>query len=163
MYICNNLIRFHWLMNFNFKPIGVIHTAYTKEKNNAPFQSTEGDSKEFYVEIYTEHTKRLHLLDSFTYIYVIYYLHQVTKKPKELVEPPMAQNTKVGLFASRSPNRINPIGLSVVKLKKIQRNKLLISGIDAFDNTPVIDIKPYIKKLDVKSDANNGWVEKENK
>lgn len=148
-------------MKINIKPIGIIHSPYTKEKHNAPFQSNEHDTGDFFIELSSEHVKRLHLLDSFRYIYVLYYLHQGTTSPKELVKPPMAENTEVGLFASRSPNRINPIGLSVVRLKEIKGNKLIISGIDAFNSTPVIDIKPYIKRLDVKSDANNGWVEKE--
>jgi len=66
-------------------------------------------------------------------------------------------SNKVGLFASRSPNRPNPIGISVVKIKRISGNILYISGIDAFDNTPVLDIKPYFDQLDAKTDANTGW------
>ena len=62
------------------------------------------------------------------------------------------------MFASRSPNRPNPIGLSVVKILRIEKNIIAISGIDAFDNTPLLDIKPYIKNLDSKEDANFGWV-----
>lgn len=146
-------------MNYTITPIGFIHTPYTKEKGDAPFQSVETSQGEFYVEVLNEHTKRLDKLDSFTYIYLIYWLDRIQKVPEHLVSPPWTKNTKVGLFASRSPNRINPIGLSIVKVKKIINNRIEISGIDAFDNTPLLDIKPYIKDLDAKHDANYGWLE----
>jgi tRNA (adenine37-N6)-methyltransferase len=146
-------------MTFSIVPIGIIHTPYTSEKCGAPFQSVENADGDFFVEIYPEHRKRLDKLETFTYIYLLYWLDRVTKTPKQLVNPTWIKNTKVGLFASRSPNRINPIGLSVVNVKKIKGSGIEISGIDAFDNTPLIDIKPYIKDLDVKLDANSGWLE----
>jgi tRNA-Thr(GGU) m(6)t(6)A37 methyltransferase TsaA len=64
----------------------------------------------------------------------------------------------VGVFASRSPTRPNPIGLSVVRIKRIEGNVIHVSGLDVFDGTPLLDIKPYIDELDVKKDANLGWV-----
>ncbi|MDY6794065.1 MAG: TrmO family methyltransferase [Actinomycetota bacterium] len=63
------------------------------------------------------------------------------------------------MYASRSPVRPNRIGLSVVRLKSIVDNEILTSGLDVFDGTPVLDIKPYIKDLDTKTDANYGWIE----
>ena len=145
-------------MNLTVTPIGTIHTPYTPEKHNAPFQSVENDDGEFFVEVYPEHTQRLDKLETFTYIYLLYWLDRVNKTPKQLVNPPWIKN-KVGLFASRSPNRVNPIGLSVVKVKQIKENRIEISGIDAYDNTPLLDIKPYIKDLDAKLDANYGWLD----
>ncbi len=76
-----------------------------------------------------------------------------------IVSPPWAGGVNVGVFASRSPDRPNHIGLSIVHIKRIINNEILTSGLDAFDGTPVLDIKPYIKDLDVKSDANYGWIE----
>jgi len=64
---------------------------------------------------------------------------------------------EIGLFASRSPQRPNPIGLSIVRVKEINGNEITISGIDAYNGTPLLDIKPYIQFLDSKEDANNGW------
>ena len=98
-------------------------------------------------------------LDSFTYIYVIYYIDRLTASPKMEVSPPWAAGHRVGLFASRSPVRPNPIGLSVVRIKEIIGNRVYTSGLDVFDGTPLLDIKPYIKDLDSKEDANNGWVD----
>ena len=65
----------------------------------------------------------------------------------------------MGLFASRSPVRPNPIGLSVVRIKKIVGSVVYTSGLDVFDKTPLLDIKPYIKDLDTKLDANYGWLD----
>ena len=63
------------------------------------------------------------------------------------------------MFASRSPDRPNNIGISIVRVKGIVNNEIFIFGLDAFDGTPMIDIKPYINDLDVKHDANYGWVD----
>jgi len=65
---------------------------------------------------------------------------------------------KVGLFASRSPVCPNFIGLSIVQIRSIVNNKIFTSGLDVFDKTPLLDIKPYVKDLDSESDANYGWI-----
>jgi len=145
-------------MKIEFESIGIIHTPYSAE-HRPPFQSIELDPGEFYVEVYPEHEERLDQLDEFSYIYLLYWLDKANRKPKEKVSPPWIKGNTVGLFASRSPNRINPIGLSVVQVKGITNHIINISGIDAFDNTPLIDIKPYIKDVDMKENANNGWLE----
>ncbi|MCD6454814.1 MAG: tRNA (N6-threonylcarbamoyladenosine(37)-N6)-methyltransferase TrmO [Candidatus Aminicenantes bacterium] len=136
------------------KPIGIIKTPY---KRKAPYQPVQ-EEEEFYLEIFPEYMDGLKELETFRYIYVIFYMDRA-KGPKLIVEPPWAGGIKVGLFASRSPNRPNPIGISVVKVKKIAKNRVYISSMDALDGTPLIDIKPYIKHLDSKDDANLGWVE----
>lgn len=110
--------------------------------------------------IYPEYVEGLYRLESFNYIYVLYFLDRVKdREPSMMVFPPWANGKKVGLFASRSPIRPNPIGISVVKLKEINGNVIHISSLDAFDGTPILDIKPYIRDLDTKNDANYGWVE----
>lgn len=135
--------------------IGIIQTPYIKK---APFQPLPKDDGEFLLILDKEYAKGLHLLDSFTYSYVIYYLDKVMRSKELLISPPWANKQQVGVFASRSPNRPNPIGISVVKIKKIVDNIVYISGIDAFNGTPILDIKPYLNKLDAKPDANYGWV-----
>jgi len=143
-------------MKFSIKQIGVIHTPY---KDNAPNQSDEKIKGAFAIEVLPEYEPALMSLEKFSYIYVLYYLNRIDRDYQNIISPPWAGGkTSVGLFASRSPNRPNPIGLSVVKILKIEKNIITISGIDAFDNTPLIDIKPYIKNLDSKEDANLGWV-----
>ena len=139
------------------KSIGVLHTPYI---DNAPYQPVKDDENTFYITLKEEYEGGLKFLETFKYIYVIYYLDKAIRTNKKTVTPPWAEGMEVGLFASRSPNRPNPIGISVVELKSISKNVIYINGIDAFDNTPVLDIKPYIDELDAKKDANLGWVEK---
>ncbi len=139
-----------------FTPIGIIHTPY---KDNAPYQPVENDEGNFTVVLKPEFTEGLYKLERFKYIYVIYYLHKIEEKPKMHVLPPWSPGEKVGLFASRSPARPNNIGLSIVKLKRIEKNIIYTSGLDVFDGTPLLDIKPYVKDLDSKRDANYGWIE----
>jgi len=143
----------------SFQPIGTIKTPYT---NSAPYQPVDTDTQEFYLELKPEYVAGLKDLNSFTYIYVLYYIDRLNGGCKMEVAPPWANGQRVGLFASRSPLRPNPIGLSVVRVKGIDNNRVYTSGLDVFDGTPLLDIKPYINDLDSKCDANNGWVQNMN-
>ena len=139
-----------------FQSIGTIKTPYL---DSAPYQPVDTDDQEFYLQLKSEYTAGLKDLDSFTYIYVLYFIDRLNAAPKMAVSPPWAAGQQVGLFASRSPVRPNPIGLSVVRIKKIIGDRVYTSGLDVFDGTPLLDIKPYINDLDSKCDANNGWVQ----
>ncbi len=141
---------------FELKKIGLIYTPY---ENTAPYQPVEEKEKEFFIIIDEEFAAGLKELAKFKYIYLIYVLNKSDKTPDMTVVPPWSNGKPVGVFSSRSPLRPNPIGLSVVKLKKVAGNKIFISGADVFNETPLLDIKPYIKDLDSKEDANNGWIE----
>jgi len=141
---------------FQLKPIGVIRTPYI---NDAPYQPVDEDKGEFRIVLDKKYTEGLTNLDSFRYIFVIYYIHRLTRKFSMIESPSWTPGTKVGLFASRSPVRPNPIGISIVRIKKIVNNEIFTSGLDVFDKTPLLDIKPYLKDLDSKSDANYGWVD----
>ncbi len=141
----------------DFKKIGIIHTPYT---DNAPYQPVEKDTGIFFILLDDNYLDGLKKLDRFRYIYVVYYIHRLKRGVSMSVYPPWANGRKVGLFASRAPLRPNPIGLSVVKIKKIVKNKIFTSGLDVFDGTPLLDIKPYLKDLDSKADANYGWVDR---
>lgn len=138
-------------MTINLEPIGFIHTPY---KDDAPDQPQE-EEKGHYLELKKEYLEALSSLESFNYIYVIFYLHQMKKNIRLRLNKNDAQ---VGLFATRTPNRPNPIGLSIVKILNVSENRIYISGIDALNMTPILDIKPYIKDLDIKEDSNSGWI-----
>jgi tRNA-Thr(GGU) m(6)t(6)A37 methyltransferase TsaA len=144
-------------MSFTLKKIGIIRTPYTYKAANQPIKNDKG---EFCILIDPSYADGLRELELFHYIYVIYYMHRTKRKESMTVIPPWTGNMKVGLFASRSPVRPNPIGISIVRVKRIIHNRIFTSGIDVFDGTPLIDIKPYIKDLDSKCDANYGWIEK---
>ncbi len=141
---------------FTLEKIGVIKTPY---QENAPYQPVDTDQEEFYMDINPEYIDGLNDLDKFTYIYVIFYAHQINRELKMMISPPWADGKKVGVFSSRSPVRPNPIGVSIVLIKDVIGNRVYTSGLDVFDGTPVLDIKPYIKDLDDKPDANLGWIE----
>ncbi len=97
-------------------------------------------------------------LEKFSHAWVIFVFHQNTNKGiKTKVHPPRLGGEKIGVFATRSPHRPNPIGLSVVKIEKIEENKVYLSGVDLVDGTPVLDIKPYLPTADCLPQALNGW------
>jgi tRNA-Thr(GGU) m(6)t(6)A37 methyltransferase TsaA len=143
-------------IDFRFTQIGLIRTPYAE---NAPYQPVDEDEGEFRIVLYKKYADGLADLESFRYIYVIYYLHRLTRSPSMLVSPPWIPGTKIGLFASRTGVRPNPIGISIVRIKEIVNAEIFTSGLDVFDNTPLLDIKPYIKDLDSKEDANYGWMD----
>jgi len=141
--------------HYTLKQIGTIKTPYQK---NAPYQPVDTDKQEFYILLNNEYVDGLSELKKFNYIYLIFFADRITQEPEMMVSPPWAEGKKVGVFASRSPVRPNPIGLSIVQIKEIVGNKIYTSGLDVFDKTPLLDIKPYIKDLDNKDNANYGWI-----
>ncbi|AGA68568.1 putative methyltransferase, YaeB/AF_0241 family [Desulfitobacterium dichloroeliminans LMG P-21439] len=144
-------------MKIEFQAIGTIHTPYLPSLPipNQPHRDAPG---EFWISLNPEHTDGLDSLASFRYITVLFYLDKVSEQSLK-INPPFAPELEVGVFASRTPRRPNPIGLSVVELKNIEGHEILISGIDVYNGTPLLDIKPYIKTLDSKADANDGWMD----
>ena len=142
-------------MEITIKPIGLIRTPYS---DTAPYQPEPDAQGPFYIDLDEGLEEGLNNLDSFRYIYVLFYCDRIDRPIHMMATPPRGNGKKVGLFASRSPRRPNPIGLSIVQIKGIERNRIHISGIDALDGTPLLDIKPYFVSLDAKADAGNGWV-----
>ena len=143
-------------MSVDLKIIGVVHSPY-KTTADAPFQGNDKISK---IEISKEYEGGLKDIEGFTHLHVFYWLHK-SKGFSLLVTTPW-DTISHGLFTTRSPHRPNPIGHAVVELVEQKDNILSVRGLDAIEGTPVIDIKPYIKKLDVKTDAISGWIEKTN-
>lgn len=144
-------------MTVTLQSIGTIHTPYFAL--NAPQQPIPNAPGDFWITLNPDYTRALETLQTFNYIYVLYHFNEVTPPIEMLTRSPWAPEIEIGLFASRSEKRPNPLGLSIVKLKEIRGNELIISGIDAYDGTPALDIKPYIGFLDSKEDANNGWLD----
>jgi len=136
--------------------IGIIKTPYT---DKAPYQATNDDEGDFRIILDPEYRDGLFELEKFNYIIIFFYLHKKEDGFTLKVTPPWAHGKQVGLFASRSPSRPNRIGISVVRIKKIINNEIHTYGLDIFDGTPLLDIKPYIKDIDSKPDANLGWLE----
>ena len=140
-----------------FHPIGVIHSPY-KESKEIPIQGRFKDNVEAYIELKGKYVKGLKDLDKFSHAIIIYYFHM---SDKENIEgKPYLEDDKHGIFAIRSPHRPNHIGLSIVKIKRIQENKLYFTYVDMIEGTPVLDIKPYVRFFDNIENAISGWLEK---
>lgn len=100
-------------------------------------------------------------LAEFSHLWVVFLFHQLKDyqyKPK--VHPPRLKGETMGVFASRSPHRPNPIGLSLVTIEEVNSDGIWCGGVDLVDGTPVLDIKPYLPYVESKADARSGWVEK---
>lgn len=96
-------------------------------------------------------------LSLFSHLWLIYQFHR-NSHWKPMVLPPRGSEKKVGVFATRSPYRPNPIGMSAVKLEKIEGLVLHVSGFDLLDETPILDLKPYLAYSDAIPEASQGWI-----
>ena len=143
-------------MNINFQPIGIIHSPF-QNLEDMPIQPTSQSSQPGVVEIYPAYAEGLKDLDGFSHVYLIYHLHQAP--PYKLTVTPFLDVQQRGLFATRAPCRPNPIGLSLVGLDRIEESKLYIACLDVLDQTPLLDIKPYIPAFEPHHQVRIGWVE----
>ncbi len=136
------------------KPIGIIHSPHNSIKD-MPIQPKGALEVEGYVIVDEEYAAGLQDLDGFSHIYLLYSFHEA-KRIELRVKPFMDEQTR-GVFATRSPLRPNHIGISIVKLIRVEGNKLFVRGIDVLDKTPLLDIKPYIEKFDAVQESVSGW------
>ena len=113
------------------------------------------------IVVHKEYTKALLGLNQFSHIVVIYWFHKndSSEQRKVLQVHPRRDKTKplTGVFATRSPSRPNLIGISTCKILSFDRNTVYIDEIDALHDSPVIDLKPYIPKIDLISEARVPW------
>lgn len=140
------------------KPIAFIENDYT-EKFGIPRQSglVELPSRIVFVEKYSDENA-LRGLEDFTHIWIIWGFSETTGRFSPTVRPPrLGGNVRMGVFATRSPFRPNPLGLSVVKFEHIEHGVITVSGADLMNGTPIYDIKPYLPYVDSIPDASNGW------
>ena len=143
--------------SMTMQPIGLVHSPY-KEAKGTPIQGIFDKNSEAWVELNPEYVKGLKDLDGFSHSILLYQFHLSNKA--EMVGKPYLEEEEHGIFAMRSPNRPNHIGLSVVKIKRIEGNKVYFTEVDILDGTPVLDIKPYVKQFDCRDDAVSGWIER---
>ncbi len=138
-------------------PIGIIHSPY-KNPEEIPIQGRFDKTIEAYVELRPEYMPGLKDLDGFSHAILLFHFHKSTEE--HLQSKPYLENTIRGIFAIRSPHRPNHIGLTVIKINKIIKNRLYFTHVDMVDQTPVIDIKPYIHHFDERENVTAGWLEK---
>ena len=143
-------------MDVIYHPIGIIHSPF-KDLEGMPIQPTGETSAPGTIEIYPEYAQGLKDLEGFSFIILLYHLHQVSRSFL-MVTPFLGSETR-GIFATRAPTRPNPIGLSIVKLVKIDGSRLYVENLDILDGTPLLDLKPYVPEFDWRPDARIGWLE----
>lgn len=145
-------------MNILFSPIGYIHTS-SLSKYELPRQATIPVNTKTYIEVLPQrnYEQAIEDLCGFSHIWIIAYFEgNELNKPKIL--SPLSREKK-GVFATRSPHRPNPIGISAVPLVSIEGRKIFIGTNDLLDGTPILDIKPYLPHADSIPDATIGWME----
>lgn len=150
--------------HYEFDAIGLVHSPF-KEKFGVPRQPGLVPEIDAVLELLPpfDRPEAVSGLEGYSHIWVQFVFHQTVRDGwRPTVRPPrLGGNRRVGVFASRSPFRPNPIGLSVVKLDEVRctagRVELAVSGVDMVDATPVLDIKPYIPYVDSISDARSGY------
>jgi tRNA-Thr(GGU) m(6)t(6)A37 methyltransferase TsaA len=138
------------------KPIGIIHSPF-KEPKGVPIQPTAGKDIQGTVEVFPEYAGGLKDLDGFSHIVLVCYFHLAKGYSLEVI--PFMDDRPRGVFATRAPSRPNPIGLSVVRLDKVEGNILRIRDLDIVDGTPLLDIKPYVSAFVPGDVLKTGWLE----
>jgi tRNA-Thr(GGU) m(6)t(6)A37 methyltransferase TsaA len=140
-------------------PIGFVRSCY-KQKFGTPRQSGLVPQSFAVIELLPEFQPQFSLqgLQDCSHIWVIFWFHKSeNSRFHAKVHPPRLEGKTMGVFATRSPNRPNPLGLSLVKLEKIENNQLHISGVDFIEGTPIFDLKPYLVQTEAIVDAQSGW------
>jgi tRNA-Thr(GGU) m(6)t(6)A37 methyltransferase TsaA len=140
-------------MKLELEPIGIVHSPY-KNRYEVPPQGGEEVSE---IVVFDEYEGGLKDIEGFSHLHILYYLHKSRGYSLSVKTP--WDSEPHGLFATRSPHRPNPIGYSVVELIKREGKTLRVKGLDAIDGTLILDVKPYIPRIDSKPKAKGGWLE----
>jgi tRNA (adenine37-N6)-methyltransferase len=137
-------------------PIGIIHSPF-KEASGTPIQASMADDAEGWVEVLPQFAAGLKDLEGFDRVWLCYWFDRAI--PAQLLVKPFLDEHLRGVFATRSPFRPNPIGLSCVRLLGVTGNRLDVQGLDILDQTPLLDIKPYVPAFDSFETRRIGWLE----
>lgn len=139
----------------SYRPIGIVHSPFKSPKDvpkeDAALKAVKGS-----IEVAGEYSEGLKDIEGFSHIVVIFHFH--LSKDRPLIVKPFWDKSLRGVFATRSPARPNPIGVSVLRLLGREGNILHLQGLDMVEGTPVIDIKPYVPE-DRPRATRMGWLE----
>ena len=138
-----------------YKHIGIIHSPFSEIKG-MPIQPSGAKGIKGTVELMPEYAVGLQDLEGFSHVILIYHMHLSTGF--SLRVKPFLDDELRGVFATRAPRRPNPIGLSVLRLIKIEGTILHVEDIDIVDRTPLLDIKPYVPEFDMQETVRIGWL-----
>ena len=138
----------------NIQPIGFVRSPYTNV-SQIPKGCGARHEAEGVLEILPEYEQGLLDIEGFSHLFVIWVFHEV--EGFELLAQPPTDDRQHGVFATRSPYRPNPLGLTVVRLLKREGRRLTVAGLDMLDGTPVVDIKPYLSGVPPE-ELRRGWL-----
>lgn len=139
------------------RPIGVVHSRFT-DVVGMPIQAAAVPEEAAVIEVFEPFAEGLADIDGFDYLHIIAWLHRGSRE--DLRVTPFLDNAEHGVFATRAPARPNRLGLSVVRLLSVDGRRLRIAGNDMVDGTPVLDIKPYVPRFDIRQTERIGWFAK---
>ena len=143
-------------IKMELKPIGVIHSPFQRAEGT-PIQPVFAKGAEGVVDVFEEYAEGLKDLEGFERVWLLYWFDRC--RDYKLIVTPYMDSQQRGLFATRAPARPNPIGMSSVKLERIESNKIYVKELDILDGTPLLDIKPYSSRFDCFDVARNGWLQ----
>ncbi len=145
-------------MQYSVSPVGIVRSCF-KEKFAIPRQPHLAPAARGVLELLPpfDQGDAVAGLEQVSHVWILFLFHQALEdKPRLKVRPPrLGGNKSMGVFATRATHRPNGIGQSVVRLEGVEPGRLLLSGIDLLDGTPVLDIKPYVPYADSVGDARN--------
>lgn len=141
------------ISSYFIRPIGVIHTPYIRREEIPRQGRLSHELCE--IEIFPEFEPALKDIEQCTHLFVIFWLHQADRN--RLTATPKQDGKEHGVFATRTPNRPNPLALDVVDLLDVKGNRLTVRGMDALDGSVLLDIKPYSAGIDSFPQARIAW------
>ncbi len=143
-------------MEITIKPIGFIESPFT-DQDEVPIQPSFSEAFGT-VNVDVDLIEGLEEIDGFSHLILLYYFDRAEEVDMKVV--PYLDDKPKGIFAIRHPRRPNKIGLSIVQLVSVEKNKLLVKGIDVLNNTPLLDIKPFVPEFDIQGieDTRIGWL-----
>jgi len=145
------------MKEIKYVPIGIIHSPF-KDIKGMPIQPSGARGIAGTIELNSEYVNGLKDIEGFSHIILIYHLHLSKGYSLEVI--PFMDDILHGVFSTRAPRRPKPIGLSVVRLVKVEGAILHIEDVDIADGTPLLDIKPFVPEFDVQKVKRIGWLSK---
>lgn len=137
-----------------YRPIGILHSPF-HDIQGMPVQPVGALGVMGSVDVHPDFAEGLRDLEGFSHVFLLYHLHRVSGY--DLTVKPFLDNADHGIFATRSPKRPNPIGLSVLELEGVDGLTVRLRNVDVLDGTPILDIKPYVPHFDVWDAGRVGW------
>ena len=137
-----------------YRPIGVVYTPFATPAD-MPIQTVAAQGIVGRVEVEEAYAAGLKDLEGFSHLWLLTHLHEV--KGYNLEVTPFLDTQPHGVFATRSPRRPNPLGLSLVRLVQVEGSVLHIEEVDLVNGTPLLDIKPYVAPFDQRAETHMGW------